>query len=237
VTSSKLHDAAVVLATLAAFDPVRARPLVLERAMRGEHSAWWLLDDVALPEDGELLLRLIRSTWDGQYHLTATVGRLNVPGAEEVLLQLMHESMRGLAYLGSRRAVPLLVDRLDWYAPDRAAEALDFIVNRDRYPKPTTEGRLPRSARLGLTPQQGAEVVGKAFSIGISVPAQMKQKYPIWFGGRVRLLEAVSELTSSTDEWVHLWRNGRCEIVPTDEAVAYWKEWWREHEKEFEEKR
>jgi hypothetical protein len=225
LASTRPDDREGLLLALGEIDPAKARPLVLATLREGR--GHWAFERIATREDGALLLRLLRTAPSEPIERAA--GRLAIPGAIDLLLD--KNAAIGLAYLGDARAVRRLAAMIDCEPGpfgNRATpyvNALDYIVNRAKYPALAERKKLQRGS---LTIAEGAKQIRAAF--GIDLAAASADPCYLDFNGEEDLVEVIER---TSNRCAHLWRNGRVEFVKVEEAQAYWKAWWAEHAAEF----
>lgn len=233
-----------LLATMRALawvDPVRARPLLLgalqDRNADRRAAAYAALGKLAGPEDAPLVLRILQTenSWR-RYPLLEAAGRIGCREAKEILLALAEAgdlwASRGLAYLGERSAVPLLIQQGD-------VQALDYIVHREAYAALSRQADLgPRSGYFEVPFEQARERIRKAFGADLA-PSPLLGLPRMDFGEEretlLDWLERNCHANVSGGRFAHLWRNGRIELVPVAEARDSWAAWWKEHAREFAE--
>ncbi len=240
------HELWSILGALEKIDPDRARSrsMILLRGIPGDaHGpALSTLAKTARSVDAPFVARLLRTSSRNDWTLHPLAGRLGGTECRELLLELLAEgspyAARGLAYLGERRALPILARQLDTRWPQYVFGALDLIVNREHYPDPALRRPFHPHDSVNLPWEETRRRMKEAFGLALAAPASGNERWA-WFLPDYDFVEVLEQLCGTTvrgPEATHLWRDGRVEIVPADEARAHWKSWWDLHRAEFEKK-
>lgn len=226
IVESRLRDEIDLetLSCLARMDVDRTRGLLMDLFGSPEHGrravACAVFARIADERDRSLVMRILQSDSAGGM-LAATAGRLGCEGAEALLLDSEGaDAALGLAYLGTRAAIPRLIGHLDRPA---CLVALDLIVHRDEYPSIRTRKDLGFAR---VSPEDARAKLQEAFGV------DFRSETSLQFDGEEDLVEFLFRTATlpSGDRPVPLRRR----LVRAEEARRFWTDWWAAHQKEFE---
>ncbi len=194
-----------------------------------------LYGEISGPTDARLIRRILQTDPSAHHTLPRVAAPAVGAGIADALLILAEEgnadAALGLAYLGDRRGVAAIADQLEGSLSSRHLNALDLLVHADRFPPPARKRTFqPRNLPFDEAVKQFRE----AFGIELAMPG--RDGPPSWaFAPEQDFLDC---LENGAGGWLrgrfaHLWRNDRVELVPVEEALAYWKAWWANHAQDY----
>jgi hypothetical protein len=206
------------LDALARIDPDAVRPRLDEiLASRDEWQRERLLGELARFGDPRDRPALLRAAMTSRWTSESILGLGRIGQDHELLLDLLEEggdaAALALACAGERAAIPTLL-RGGWWAD---LNALDFIVNRERY----GDLRARRALAVGgASPERYRAELRRAFGIEAALEGLSTE----WIGLRedADVIEAVQAACGPGADRCHVWRNGRVEWVKIQEARRHW---------------
>jgi HEAT repeat protein len=227
-------DILYLLTALLRIDPDQGRERMMTFLSNRDYQVRWAayqaLFRTATQRDERLILRLLRTDSYANLWLPQIAGRLHFAGAAEVLLELVEggggDAALGLAYVGERRAVPILMEHLEGVYATSFLGAMDYVVNREHYPMLADRKDLGYLTSVPF--EESKSRIRAAFGIELNNSSSLASPYCDFMGEETLLewLERNCRGKSTEGRFSHVWRNGSIEFVSLDQARTHWKQWW-----------